>query len=390
MGERQSPAAAEPACRTMADVLSSLEPDAALRVDRFCRSQLPVLDADDLWSFSELIDLPDGWAVVVVLGFHRNGYVREHATRWLDQVQTGHEVPFLILRMNDWVASIRGVARGAMERRLRLSMAGALLRHIAMLRRLERWGRTDHAPFLKRAMAFLRRPDLAPHRMAALSSRDVASRHELFSLALAAEPHRRVELASLAARDPDRRVRRWALRQLQGATAVDKLEVVEFFLLDENLAHRQEAQLIARRLSPQWDLSRFYRDAMTGDERQLRAAVFGLGETGSAADVPQVLPLLAHPRTAIRRAALYAVAWLDMDGQADVVVEALDDPRRKVSNDAAQNLVRSAHLIPPRRARLQQLAASGSDVCRENAERVLAAGEAYRQRWSRPGEDLFS
>lgn len=45
-------------------------------------------------------------AVLGVLSNHHNGYVREEAVRLLSQVTDGSELPYLLVRQNDWVAPI--------------------------------------------------------------------------------------------------------------------------------------------------------------------------------------------------------------------------------------------------------------------------------------------
>lgn len=42
--------------------------------------------------------------------FHFNGHVRESAVRPLGDVFNGTELPFLLLRLNDWVPQVRGTA----------------------------------------------------------------------------------------------------------------------------------------------------------------------------------------------------------------------------------------------------------------------------------------
>ena len=62
-----------------------------------------------------------GDASVSLLGmasFHQSGYVREAALKRLDLITSGAELPFLILRLNDWVSNVRDTAYEAIRTRL--------------------------------------------------------------------------------------------------------------------------------------------------------------------------------------------------------------------------------------------------------------------------------
>src|SRR5260370_25965727 len=44
------------------------------------------------------------WASLAVLSMHRSGYVREAALRLLAETKDGTALPYLFIRLNDWVA----------------------------------------------------------------------------------------------------------------------------------------------------------------------------------------------------------------------------------------------------------------------------------------------
>lgn len=380
---RDEPVTGQAALLAMARTYAALSAGELVRLDRGSRHALPLLCVEDLELHRHLLQREHGWTVAAALASHFDGYVRELATRWLDAERSGAEIPSLLLRMNDWVAPIRALARDAMEARLRPSTAGALVLALPLLRRLERWGRADHSGFVRRALQLLRRPGLEAAREEGLASPGAAVRREAFRLALEAAPTCAQELIRRAARDPDRAVRRWALGRVLRERSLRDPGLLEAFLLDDELVHRQEAQRLLRQLEPPVDLAAYYRAALARGDRS-RPALFGLGECGGRGDVELALPFLEHPHTTLRRAAIYALGWLDAEGQAARLVEALSDERRRVSNDAANTLVRSAHVIPGQQAGLELLAAQGgTDFCRDNARAVLEAGAAYRERWTR-------
>lgn len=53
-----------------------------------------------------------------LLSFHKNGYVRHEAVRYLSKMTTGREIRFLLIRQNDWVDSIFDDVQKAVFRKL--------------------------------------------------------------------------------------------------------------------------------------------------------------------------------------------------------------------------------------------------------------------------------
>ena len=93
-----------------------------------------------------------GDASVSLLGmasFHQNGYVREGAIKRLNLITTGAELPFLMLRLNDWVSNVRDVAYEAIGSRLRPEYARHFIEHLALVSRLEEAGRADHQALIQ-------------------------------------------------------------------------------------------------------------------------------------------------------------------------------------------------------------------------------------------------
>ena len=73
-----------------------------------CRwGQWTTLRPDDV---SAIARLSHAWAPLGIMSYHPSGFVREAAVRALARRTDGREVPFLVLRVNDWVAEVRAVA----------------------------------------------------------------------------------------------------------------------------------------------------------------------------------------------------------------------------------------------------------------------------------------
>jgi hypothetical protein len=104
------------------------------------------------WDFPELrrfVRVPGGWAIMAVAASHRNGYVREAAVRGLAESRDGRAVPYLLLRLNDWVNQVRAAAREAIEVFLQPAFASDIIAALPVVSALVRRTRADHASALR-------------------------------------------------------------------------------------------------------------------------------------------------------------------------------------------------------------------------------------------------
>jgi HEAT repeat protein len=147
--------------------------------------------------------------------------------------------------------------------------------------------------------------------------------------------------------DPFMPVRREAL--LGFAEQLPELAPAELraALLDRCAAMRQVAQFYLRRAGPE-DVAAFYRER-TRDAQgvKLRAAVAGLGETGSAGDATGLLRFLSHPEPGVRCAAVRAVRRLDGDANIDVLLAAVQDRSPGVARAARDAVAPRIQLVQP-------------------------------------------
>ncbi len=83
-------------------------------------------------------------------GCHRSGYVRQNAVACLDQhVHSGDELPFLLLRLGDWVPAVRIQAKAAISRRLDFSQREYYLACLPLVARLRERKRFSASPMFR-------------------------------------------------------------------------------------------------------------------------------------------------------------------------------------------------------------------------------------------------
>jgi HEAT repeat protein len=325
-----------------------------------------------------------GEAAVSILGIaslHGNGYVREQALRLLAAITTGAELPFLLLRLNDWVAPLRKLALAFVQNRLHAGYAVHWLRYLPLVLRLKATTRADHSVLLSDVAALFRKPESFTALEDGLSSADPLLRRFSFDVILSpdhfgfhdalllafrqSDPHVRFraaarlsealpadqygEILHLALRDSYMPVRRLALCAV--AAKLPERAHAEFLsaLLDQNLAIRQLAQSHFRGKN-EFDLRDWYQQKLSVTKnRALAAAIAGLGETGSAKDAIIVAPFLSAELPKIRAAAIRSLARSNPDPYLNELVFALSDPSARVSREAVLALAKSANRIGPER-----------------------------------------
>src|SRR3989442_8059059 len=151
--------------------------------------------------------------------FHRSGYVREAAIKRLDLITSGAELPFLILRLNDWVSNVRDAAYGAIRSRLRSEYARHFIANLQLLTRLEEAGRADHKPLVQAIYQLSQSAECWSALLESLKSEDRFIKRASFKLALNSIAPALPEAVRLALHQKDTVVRAWAAHRVSSAFA---------------------------------------------------------------------------------------------------------------------------------------------------------------------------
>ena len=297
---------------------------------------------------------------------HTNGYVREAAVRELGKTETGAELPFLIIRANDWVPEIRSSARNLLLNRIRLDYIHHVVAWLPLALRLGKMSRDDHSAIVEAVRALFSSPDVRETLHEGFESQDQFVRRFCFELAMNSTGADRLSVLQRAFGQSDIQVRKAAIHKLRAIPpssrskgiliqaksdncAAVRREALQIFaehypdeaaqefqsaLLDTNSAVREEAQYYFQKKSTV-DLRAYYSGTLQDSNGQgLCAAVAGLGETGLPKD-SQLLERLLHDQSSrVRAAALHAIGKLGADAYFEKFVLALDDASSKVTREA--------------------------------------------------------
>lgn len=303
-------------------------------------------------------------ALLGVISFHADGRVRETAVQRLAALRGGDELPFLLLRVNDWVEPVRKLASDAVEQRLQPVYARWFVDCLPLVARLSGQGRVDHSALVAGIQSFLCSSTAEDALRAGWTHADREVRREAFRLSARGEHPAWKQLLATALVDQDILVRLWAAREvplrLRGAerdhmlsrmrhdphlalrtVALDTylthhpdraIEELDRALLDASASVRHLARFHLKKRTGKDDFAEVYRTRLHGaDGVALRVAIAGLGETGTRADAVLLEPFVTNPRSKIARVALRALHQLDPDLGREVALATLGDARPVVS-----------------------------------------------------------
>lgn len=405
----------EPASEAMSAIVLRISPADLPKYELELRLRLPSLTPASLLARRARLEIAPSWVALGLCTWHPNGYVRELAVRWLAAAAADQALPFLVLRVNDWVSQVRDAARQGVESRLSLTHAEALVAALPLVLRLRQLGRARHGEIVGRTLAVLRDPACLEALIRGLSTSDLRSRSEVYRAAIQNQSVDAAVLLGHALADDGERIRLWASRQLRqhfdlqgwaeladrssrdrfasvrrdalisfaqrgGSVAIEKLERG---LLDENAAVRALAANHLCRQRPGFETAAVYRrELASADPTHARAAILGLGEFGTSDDADIVVRFANHRVGKIRSAAVRSLGRLRPEQCLPLLLSALIDKQRRVSHEAAAALARQPHLLPRVRADLTSIDHQAIlPNVKRHISRLLQLADDYASKW---------
>ncbi len=321
-------------------------------------------------------DQPAVWALATL---NWSGHVRETAIKNLISTKEVFPIPFVLLRLNDWVREVREAAKRFVCRRIDDGRFEQLAQHLLLVCRLDECGRDDHSDLVRSIVGYaLARP--SQFELSALLNGPQALSRRVFRVASEiAGPHQE-RLAEIALSCCDMTIRLQAVQRLPELVADEvrlrqKLNelaqshltsirratlsvICQRFpdeaehqlldaLFDESAPIRELAQFTLRKFGIN-DLAERYRSALSC-EQTLVGALSGLGQTGTRDDAFLIQPLLNSPISRVRKAAVTALGRLLGDNAVEQLLPMLNDHSTKVGQAALAFLSQRTHLVPAAR-----------------------------------------
>ncbi len=359
---------------------------------------------------NDLVDLDyDADESAWILGlatFHYSGYTREAAVKRLSTHEPRLSLPFLFLRLNDWVQQVRTAALNAIETVIDNGELVDLAHNLPHLGRLKLAGRADHSVLIRSVEEALLSEDRLSALMAATKSPDRYVRRAAYQLLWSAGTSDVKGMAQGGLKDADVSIRTEAARYIcansttadevltlagDGLAAVRRValrhlherggvasETLLPFLMDSCAGIRSETSFHLRRMG--WNEFRpFYQERIhAGKPREVEAAILGLSENGGPEVLKDFEGFLKDEKTRVRRAAVVGFARLCEKEDAEVVVRALSDQSPSVSHAARDGLIARDILLSS--DQLLELVQSAQE---EHAQRNAVLLARMYSRWLR-------
>jgi len=368
------------ASRSITEITSKLAPIELLHLDdwRFWNCGWPDRDDWQKVTPSEIARLAASSApeirssVLGITSFHRSGYVRHEAVRRLAAITTGDELPFLLIRLNDWVQPIASDARGAVVIRLNESYLPHLVKSLRLILHLDKLSRHDHTDIVRQTLTLLFDSKQQEWLKTVVTSSDREVRRTIVRLALntSGDHQHRLSNLGLESTDPIIRlacyrkvpeiyddvalseilrkastdrfmpIRREALVRFANCFPKQAIQTWRHGLFDQSRSIRELARFSLAKLE-KCDFAASYREAIAINS-ELLSAIEGLAETGDQTDINYFRQLLHHPLPSRRCAAIRGLGRT-LEGQSFPDCLALlhdDSPRviREVRNSLAIQL----------------------------------------------------
>ncbi len=286
---------------------------------------------------------PTSWELST---FDPNGHKRERALILLESLSDFGALPFILLRLNDWVRQIRERAESWITKRIKNIPTTELIRNFSILSAtherekgsaslvlvslLERFNHAEAARQLLESLPMMsNRTRRSAFRILSESgfllnadSQDflLQTQHPFLGVLLITTLRTRglhppERWLASAVESSSTMLRRLALNSWEDAGYPGLLDAVRRALLDPAAGIRDFAQYWTRKLDPSFELTAFYQGELGSTQSPIRlsSAIAGLHETGGRLEAESYSAWLSSNHTIVRVAALRAFALVHPD-----------------------------------------------------------------------------
>jgi HEAT repeat protein len=318
----------------------------------------------------------DRTAVLGLLSFHCKGYVREKVIQLLARDRSGNELPFLLIRQNDWVNVIAQEAQEAVSERLVPSYLAHFVRCLGLVIHSLAFRRRDLSPAVRTVVEMLVQPRHDALLIHAIRASNPPVRRQVvaFALDIPGNHHERVIRHGLLSQDdivrlvcakrvtrsltglelsqalvtlqqdPFMPVRREGFRGQAESFPGDASSIWRRALLDRHGSIRDLARYWLEKTG-RFDAAAFYRQNLA-DKGVSLAVISGLAECGDDRDIATLRAFLAHSQPSFRRTALRGIGRIARERAVDDLLRSLLDTSQKVVREASTQLESFLNEVP--------------------------------------------
>ncbi len=331
-----------------------------------------------------------------IASLNGNGYIRQEAVQALQSFTSPEKIPYIMLRLSDWVSQVRNVAEFAFSECLKKEYAEAFLSYVCIIDSMTRVERFDLSLIEDQITLFLTSEDSVEHLQKALGHSDTRVRLFCYRLLL------RKSLGDLCliekgARDTDSKVRSLVLQKLQDTPIEHKIKYFYIFLRDpspkicsavmmsipeaywqefrniivdnifnKSASIRNTARFLLQK-HEDFDFAVQYRKRIKAGLVS-QGTLSGLAETGSEEDFDVLIRFTDYSRSKARAAALAGLHRLNPKLSIPLLIKALRDPAARVRRASCKILCKYRHYD---RNLVRQIFKDGAANSKITALRVL-------------------
>lgn len=296
-------------------------------------------------------------AVLIFSSFNPNGYIREQALKLL--VFYEETLPYLVLRLNDWVYNVRQTALTMFSKRLVEATDEELINTLPFLHKLQKSKRGDN--FI--ISSLMQDKFCANEKLLekGLANSDVRTRKTCLSFISNTSLPKTALLLKHIKKESDPFVRRMIFQILfkenikieelskqflKDKYPANRLLALQYLydynidlafikayqmLLDRNLQVRILSREIIKTIKKTDNFHQFYLENLSSNTT---IAVYGLGEVGCKEDCYIIEPYLKNSKTAVVRAAMISLMHLDSEKYITLITEMLYSEHSSIVNTA--------------------------------------------------------
>jgi len=311
--------------------------------------------------------------ILGVCTFHPNGYFREKALNLLATYSSGQELPFLILRCNDWVSEVREKARTYVENRIVFKYVDHFVSNLPLVFKLNSSEKENQRFLFEKIVNLLSKKESLPYLdlgtkseitqirlfcyKVIIYSKMVTKKMLLNYMKLEKLPHSRLllfneiisdiskgefdEYFPILKKDKFPIIRAKVLELLYILDPAHSKGELENALFDKSGVIRSTARFLLTKKNVTDLLPYYIRKITENPKENLRGTILGLGEVGNENHVNLIVPFFKHRNVGIVKAAIHAIAMLDAEHYKNVFLEMLDHEHKCVSKEAQKSLFSS-------------------------------------------------
>jgi hypothetical protein len=336
-----------------------------------------------------LLNFPDEVSVHLlgIASLNSSCYIREKALRLMGGQGHCNAIPYILLRLNDWVHAVSQIASHVLPSMLREDCLNILLDHSYLIEKMHNAMRVDLQKTRQDIIGFLSNPLMVDKLKGYLKHPQIKIRLFAFML-LENQMAVDTEIIDMALKDKSPEVKRWLIASIQLLNlsqqryviakllsdksgrikniilqrfeviiCADFREQLEELIFDNSVSAREAARFILKRHLCIEDFAEVYRKELCSPSPR-PGAIVGLGETGNLDDYVLVSQFTEHEDNHIRVAALCAMWYLSKEVAVNHVLHCFNDDVIKIRKTARCFLKKSK--LPIVLAEMKKFLDSGS------------------------------